>query len=401
MGLGPTAYTYHEPVVERVPYDVLLGALVSPYFYFLLGYAIWIILEHWFVLRRLKVRANASSIVHIDPLIVAIFGGLGLFGHLMSSFAFSLSDIGTIFPVMGTLLYPAVVLAVASYRPMNFWSNISAVVGVGCTGYFATFSLWRSQLIMMVGALALAGVIRMRRRWPILLILSVAAFYIILPFQQLKRVYPDEFYENPAAFFRASLKFSWSDRHDIAMDFVNERINGAREMAFVQAALNNHQIELRSGMGYIDVLQQLVPRVVWPGKPSLNQTTGYTLPREVGLVGWEDYLTSWAVGLWAEMTWNFPYIFLLVFVSVAFFASVCFDRSIDRFIIHPTGRWVAHAALFFMFLQLVSLISFVTYAIWLFVLIALIDRIFLRPAIGPGTEAFRKSSNEGFALRRG
>ena len=167
-------------------------------------------------------------------------------------------------------------------------------------------------------------------------LLAAGVLYLILPFQQLKKTYSEEFVQAPEAFFYATLRMNLDDRNAIIMDFVSGRMNGAREMAYVQAGLDNGLISSRNGEGYIDAIKQLVPRLLWPDKPSYNQTTGFTLPREIGLVSaWDDLYTSWGVGFWAEVVWNFPYQSLILLVPLFFFGTTILDRGVYRVLKQP------------------------------------------------------------------
>jgi hypothetical protein len=367
LGIGPLTYTFVEPGGERVPFEVLLASLLPPYTYLLIGYSIAVFTE-WLFTRR-NVRRMTIPASEIDGITLSIFGGLAIIGYTMSLFEFSLSGIATIFPVLGTFLYPVIVVVVAAYRPSSLPSNVLTLTSLGLSGYFAVFSLWRSQLIMLLVSIGIGAVLRSRKGIIFFVVVALATLYLVLPFQVLKRASAEEFTEAPDEFFYATLEIDFEDRQSIILDFISHRINGAREMSYVQAAIDNGQIESRYGQGYIEAWQQLIPRIFWRDKPSFNQTTGFVLPREIGLVSWSDPFTSWAVNFWAELLWNFSYKTFVFLIPVVFILLSTIDRWIDRLLQQQACAWIAHATLFFLFLQLVSIINLVTYALWLFIII--------------------------------
>lgn len=371
MGVGPFSYTLTELRPERVPFETLIGSLVFPFTCLLIGYALAVCLEY-LAYRKSKPRVLMRP-EDIDVGTVTVFGVLAIVGYTMSLFPFSLSGVGTIFPVLGTFFYPVVVITVAAYRPTSMLSTASTVTILGLAGYFSVFSLWRSQLIMFLGSIGVGAMLRSRMGLVLFPVLGVAILYLVLPFQQLKRFNPDDFLEDPEVFVYSTLHMDLEDRNSIIEEFISGRINGAREMAYVQAGLDNGQIISRDGEGYVDAIKQLVPRLIWPDKPSFNQTTGFTLPRDVGLVAENDLYTSWGVGFWAEAIWNFPYQSLILIVPLFFFFTAALDHWIDRLVAQQARAWIAHATFFFLFLQLVSIISFVTYALWLFLIVVVAD----------------------------
>ncbi|MEY2486941.1 MAG: hypothetical protein QOH39_2589 [Verrucomicrobiota bacterium] len=373
MGIGPFAYTYLPDYAERIGFETLFSSLVIPYTYFLVGYAIEVCLEQ-FAFRR-KAKAERFSLDDIDVPTVFFFGFLSLVGYTFSLFEFTRSGVGTIFQVLSTFLYPVIVIAVIAYRPKDIMSNIVTLAVLGIAGYFAIFSIWRSQLIMLLGAVGIGAIFRSRSGFVIFGVLGIIILYVVLPFQQLKKLNSERFFEDPEVFFYASMDMSMENRNSLVTEFLGIRMNGARELAYVQAALDSGLISLRGGAGYADAALQLIPRLVWPSKPSFNQTTGFLLPREIELVSWDDPYTSWGVNFWAEIAVNYSYKMLLILVPIFFFGAGWVDAALNRIIKHQGNRWIATATLFFMFLQLVSIVNFVTYLLWFFLVIVISDHL--------------------------
>jgi hypothetical protein len=397
MGIGPLTYTFTEPIGERVGVDTLLAALVPPFTWLLLGYSIAVVAE-FFVYRKSPRRSGIRP-AEIDAPTVFMFGGLAILGYTMSLFEFSTSGIGTIFPILGTFLYPVIVITVAAYRPTNLLSTVSTLFSLGLAGYFSIFSLWRSQLIMFLVSIGIGALLRSRKGLWLFPLVAAVILYLILPFQQLKKTFSEEFVQDPEAFFYTTLGMTLEDRNAIIVNFASGRMNGAREMAYVQAGLDNGQIVSRRGEGYVDAIKQLVPRLFWSDKPSYNQTTGFALPRDVGLVSWDDQFTSWGVGFWAEVIWNFPYQCLILLVPLFFLGTAAIDRGVYRVLQQPARIWIAQATLFFLFLQLVSIINFVTYALWLFIIVVAGDYLLRRTQPRSDPIAIMKGRNADLTLR--
>ena len=145
------------------------------------------------------------------------------------------------------------------------------------------------------------------------------------------------------------------------------------EVAYIQHGLETGVIELRDGETYWEAIQQLVPRVVWPRKPSFNATTNYLLPRQIGLLGWEDPFTSWGVSFYAELIWNFGVFHLLWSVPLTFFLVGKLDQLADSLYKHQLVSWLTKTTLFFQFFSIVGLVYVVTYILWVFLLGFIVD----------------------------
>lgn len=373
MGVGPFLYTFGENEHERIPFIDQVASLNPVYWYFLLGYAAVTAVDILFPILfpdRIRRLAAPSS----TPGIVAAFGLLSVLGSIMGENEFAASGVGTIFPVLRSLLYPSLLIAVVSYRRTLSWTIITGLL-VAFVGTTAFFSAWRSGLVLFCVTVSLVVLMTNRRRAWLLIPGMLMVLYFVMPFQIIKREDAEAFTAAKAGETIArSWALPWKERQEMVMDFIATRINTARELAHVQAAVESGALDRRDGDSYWEAIEQLVPRTFWQNKPSFNELTGYYLPRVIGLLGWEDGTSSWAVGLWAEFDWNFEGVYLPIFIAVIFCLAALIDWSADAWFWQPACIWLAHTAFFYLFLAMVSLVYNMTYIVWLMVVLLLIDR---------------------------
>lgn len=372
MGIGPFAYTYTADTAERVPYPELIAALAPAFPFALGGYALTIGAEWWLSRRNRHIEALQSSGFRVSAVI--FFGTLSVVGASLAGSEVSTGGIGTIFPVLRTLLYPSLLMAVISYRPTLLWNSVVGVLAA-FIGLTAFFSPWRSGLVMFVVTVSLVAFTGRRKKAWLLAPLLVVAMYAIMPFQIIKRQNFEAFKESgPSETLRTAYELTWTERHEMVLEFISTRTDTAREIAYVQTALDGNVVDRRDGASYWEALQQLIPRTVWWSKPSFGELSGYLFPRAIGLLDWDDTVTSWGVGVWAEFVWNLPYQWLTLFFPLMFGLAGLIDLVIAKAIRQPACIWIAHAAFFFLFLSIVSIVFSMTYIAWLLVVIAVADR---------------------------
>jgi hypothetical protein len=398
MGLGPLSYTFYEEVAERIAYFDLIRALAKTYWFVLAGYGVAVLLDY-LILRRLKRRQGRLGLFIATPAATMFFGALAIIGAVLSQFDFTLSSVGTIFPVFRTLLYPALLISFISYRRGLIWNCITGTL-FAFTGLSAFLSPWRSALVMFTATISLVFLVGRRKRLWMIVPTIAAAVYVIMPFQIIKRENYDTFStESMTGVVQAAYDLTWQERNEMVKEFIATRVNTARELAYVESAVDGGVISYRGGDTYIEALQQLIPRIFWAGKPSFSDTVGYLFPRVIGLLGWDDTITSWGVGLWAEFCWNFRFEYLALFIPLIFGAAGAIDFMIDQKLRQPVCAWMAHAGFFFMFLGVVSIASIMTYVLWLFLVLLTIDRLF--DYLSRSSAITHTSVHEDIALRRG
>jgi hypothetical protein len=340
------------------------------------GYAIAVVLDVWRQWRRDREHRHPQlerRQVHTSAL--AAIGLASAIGYAGSLFEFSRVGAGTVFPVLKLLLYPAVALSVFAARREKPVTLAVAAAIIGSSAYVAIFSPWRSELIFVSASLGIGMFMRNRRQIMLPAATLVFALLFLLPFVHEKKIHFEEVSKDPVGTFGQTLDLSLEERSNFLAGFWALRINAARELGFVVDGLANGSIRERGGLSYWEALQQLVPRVLWPSKPSFNLITNFDLAREIGLVGKSDKTTSWGVNVFAEAVWNFGSPLMLLFVPLFCLLAAGLDRLIPTVARDPTVAWTLSATLFFQFLGGPGLVQVATYVLWLFLAARLASRL--------------------------
>lgn len=371
IGLGLLAYIVEGDLSERVPTPFVMRAIALAAPYLVAGYGIVALRE----LRRLPTsQVRDSSITEFaTPKVLIVISTLALVGYVGSLSEVATSGLGTVFPILKLLLYPGLVMAIASAR---LGDPKRAALGAGYTlivGVLALGSPWRSETIILSAAWCLALLLRRPDRPLRALTLAILAIALAVPFAHEKRVRYADVIARPVETLVEMAAMPVGERLAVLTGFWAVRIDSAREIGYVVDGLESGVIGLRGGLTYWETIQQLVPRVIWPGKPSFNETTNYYLARQLGLVGWDDMDTSWSVSLFAEAVWNFGTPALLLFIPVIFALTDWIDRCVGRQMRQPVTGWLMRVVLFFLFLAVVSLVNSATYVAWGFLVVKALD----------------------------
>jgi hypothetical protein len=377
FGLGGLAYTWSEGWVRQFdPYYETQDAMISAGLVLLAAYLTWILLETW--INRSKNDPGGFKPPSIDRrsvLLIVFLGALAVIGRLGSDSEFAQSGVGTLLPVLRMFQYPIIALAISlttRRRPHTF---VITIIVMAISAYLAFISPWRSDIILLGGAVSLGLILRRRKLIFSAQFLVLLSLLFLLPFANEKKMHYDEVVADPLGTFGDTLEASPSERVDFVTDFWAVRINGLREAAFVTRGLQEGDISYRYGLTYWEAAQQLVPRALWPDKPSFNLTTNYFLAREIGLLSWGDDHTSWGVNFYAEAIWNLGLWGLFVFVPILFFLANRLDQFVRKSVRKEVLRWLVQGALFFMFIDTVGLVNMATYILWILLLSLIIERL--------------------------
>jgi hypothetical protein len=74
-------------------------------------------------------------------------------------------------------------------------------------------------------------------------------------------------------------------------------------------------VPYQDGSTYLNFFLNFIPRFIWQDKPNLNGFSN-SLPREYGILGFDDERTSVGLGLLGEAWVNFGYVGLLIFMPL-------------------------------------------------------------------------------------
>ncbi len=362
FGLGAMAYATGVAPAERIG-DVI-PAMASGLWYFGPAYTAVAFRELWRSRRSAPHRAARLQLPPVSDRQLLGFGLLALVGYVGSQSDLSSSGAGTIFPVLKLFWYPVLVAAVSRATRRNPRSLFLLVLALLITVSLSYLSAWRSEMINTGGAVLLGLLLRNRRFVLVAPALAGVILGALLPFAHLKKTNYEQVMADPWGTAEEVASMPLEDRAEFVAWFWAVRISGARELAFAVDGLESGRVALRSGVTYVEAVLQLVPRVVWPGKPSYNTTTAFYLARDLGLLGWEDDATSAGVNLYAEAVWNFGRAFLLLFVPLVFLLAERLDALVPRWIRDEGIRWLVSAALFFYCMAIVGFVSAMTYFVW-------------------------------------
>lgn len=377
FGLGPLFYAIYGLRFERVSSKLVIAGIDTVYPYFLFGIAIISIIEfrnrykksdfNLSLMRYLKSNVNLNL---FNMFILAI----SLLAILLPKGEVAASGAGTIFPVVANFLLPVCILITFNMNVRDRLSVAIFIVLLATVGYQSFTSAWRSQLIMFFGSILIGLTLRGRVNFYVVGVISLLIVFIVLPFQQTKKLSTQTDFDTNAAFVN-SLDVSYGDRLLVTTSFFAERINYAREIGYVQNAISQGKYSLRNGESYYEIFYQLVPRILWAEKPSYNQFTGREIPRIIGLVSKNDANTSWGVNCFAEYIYNFPYQTLPLFILLLYFILSYLDSITTKIKLQPQYIWLLQTTLFFLSLNLVSVIFSSTYFLWTFLVIIILNAL--------------------------
>ena len=281
MGIGPLCYG----TVDLDTAKVIQTSEVITYYemvlpFFLVGYLISIFIQ----IRFFKKNVHSTSPADIQPgkslfRVLFIFF-LALIGYFLTQSEIGASGLGTAFPLMRKLLYPAIILSIylalsTKQTPFVITALIVSLIGF----YFAFISVWRNELIMISASVGLGFLLFSRKYVPYLVLFGILGVVYVLPFQQLKKFQYSNIQGNLFQSFLLSMESPLDQKLTFSAYFFAERINYGREIAFIQHAVEKEWIRLRNGETYIETVQQLIPRVLWPDKPSFNTYINIVVPR--------------------------------------------------------------------------------------------------------------------------
>ncbi len=378
FGLGMLSYSWDSTATQR-EFALVTSAWSEAGLFLAAAYGVALLLE-----RRSQNKLNRlPPVTDVEPTVQTIAVLIGLWmlavmGKLMAGFAFASSGAGTIFPVLELFGYPALVVAILMVRLRQPYTVVLLSFLFAVSGYLAVTSPWRSELVLLGASVSMGLLLKGRRfLWvaPIILVFTVL---ILLPFANEKKLHYEQVSSDPMGALEKTIDMPIDERMQFLTGFWAKRIDGARELAFVIHGLKYRLISPRYGASYLEAVQQLVPRVLWPGKPSFNVERNYYLSRRIGLVGKEDKGTSWGINYLAETVWNFGILGLIAAVPFTFLAASWLDKWVDHNFKRPIMSLMVNGALFFVFIDLVGMVNTTTYVLWLCLVGYSVNRILAR-----------------------
>lgn len=355
---------------ERVEKKYLIEEINSFLIYFILGYAIFI----FFKTKRKSTEKQDIRIFEIPKTELNIYNSIFLIVIIISKISLNYIDgnmgVGTIFPVVIRFTFPLVILCVFAVTIRSFHSVLNLLLMLLLLVGDFIFSTWRSELIFFIFSITLAILYKFNMnlmRSVVLVILSVILILIVLPFQQLKK--------NSDYRITEVDNLSFVEGVNLAAPFLVSRLNYCREMAYVGYAVDHGTLDISFGGTYKNLLVQIVPRAIWPSKPLFNNQYGREIGQTIGLIGYNDEYTSWAVNPFAEFMYNFNRKYLVFFVFILFYFFYLIDIWVRRISLSGALRAYLVLTLFFICLNLVSVVFTSTYIIWSIIFVVFLEYV--------------------------
>lgn len=380
FGFGPLSYGF-----AKISWDRFAAKSLQLY----LNKALWIIIISYFISSIIFLIADYKK----EPGKKLLFSGiinkkaeinrlstiiliLSIVGYTFSGETFAKSGAGTLFLVLKNLLFPALILVIYNASIKNKLSVFLLLSGFVLVGVNTFLSQWRSEFFIFLFSIVIGLVLRNKKYLLTAILAGPLLFIVILPFQNIKK--RGDIKEGAYIEAIATSMDSKVDPIDVATGFLAYRMNYGRESAYVLRGIDKQYISYRYGETYQELVLQLIPRFVWPDKPSYNHFTGFVLPRKIGLSAKIDRTTSWGVNYFAEFMYNFPRGYLPFFFLIIWLLFKGFDALSESMKLAPGVRLLLQFSLFFQVLNTVSIVNSATYFFWIFIIIKLINYLFYK-----------------------
>lgn len=369
--MGPLFYLFVPQSFERQPYHETVAYIGNTGVLVLGGYLIWVLVETLFVRTVGVPFLSYARAVPADMLMLV--GAASMLGYIVSQNEIAASGAGTVFVVLKNLLFPTLLLALCRVRRSDYFGIALAVLAVTVYVGLGAASAWRSDLVLTGMCVLLYVMLNAPRLTVPAVLVSLAILWLGLPTLQVKKLYYAEYLDAPVATILRSQDLTSAQRTDMLAEFMSSRVNSMREVAYVERGLDVGLMTKRGGDSYVDAVVQLVPRVVWSNKPSFNYSLNYVVPRQIGLVAWEDPNTSWSVNAYAECALNYRSEALLWFIPLLYLAFTLLGKAVNWLYTSPSVRGYASAMLFFQAFNLVGVVNQGTYLLWGLLLLKLVE----------------------------
>jgi hypothetical protein len=374
-GIGGLAFLTQPKVEPRLTPEQIVELTINSGIPFLIGYGI---VTMFFIrgFRNSDRQADRTNIVRDFPSGILFLGGS--LGFLCSVFEGDpkLQSLWSLMSYFRVFIFPCLLLSIAGFENYDKPGKMVCLILLLMTIYIGFTSAWRSILVLTMFTIFL-GIATINPRHVIYFIAFAAvALSFMLPFQLIKRDNFERFQNEPMAVVRASIDLDTNTRLQMIEEFICRRMNYTREMAYIDRALSQG-FPLSEGQSYINAALNLIPRTLWPEKPSLANYQNYELPRLIGLLQATDKDTSWGINMFAEGVQNFGVNSLPLFIPLVFLFNHGLMFLLGISIKSKAAFSLGRACLFFLSLCFTSVIFAVSTTIACFLLLCGIDRFIL------------------------
>ncbi len=336
-----------------------------------LGYVAAVVLERRIFRPAPREEPVLTEAGILTPGAVSLLALLGFGGYVLEG-RINVPGLQSVPSYFKILFFPGLFLSLTSTLSHRTISKQVESLIIVLASALALFTPWRSVLVLAISTILLAFALT-RPSWLVpAYLLGVVSILVLVPFQNLKKADFSAFRRQPVAVLRESLSMPLAERLAQVEELARGRLDYVREMSYVQRALET-SMPPRNGQTYVNIVSQLVPRILWHNKPEMAHWAGFDLPREIGLLHKEDEYTSWAVDMFAEATYNFGIWCLLWFVPLIFLIARGIENLIVKLYSAPQAVLLADVAFFFFFLDITTVIFAASEAIALLLVVKVVD----------------------------
>jgi hypothetical protein len=379
--LGGFCYVLFSEVEPNLSSDQILDYGYAACLPILIGYTIVVACEYIWLWKSkgedVRRRGASFDITNSFPLHTRLLvSGFGSAGLLLQQILAN-SPLEQLSTYLSLFFFPALLLGMASWKRANAMGNGITILLLIQSLVTSFYSAWRSMLIITLVTILLGiSANRMsRNRQLSMLAAGLVGFLLlcyVIPFQIMKRNDIVAFETDPESVVIASLNISLGDRISTVGEFIASRMTYLRESIYVDLAVENG-FDLQNGETYINIFNQLIPRMVWPDKPEVAQWAGFDLPRSVGLLQRDDETTSWAVNMFAEATYNFGIWCTLWFVPLAFGFVHIFQAMLRRLYRTREAMVLANVVAFYLVLETTTVIFMSSLIVSLILIVKIVE----------------------------
>jgi hypothetical protein len=374
--LGGFCFLGFPSVEPRLADDEMAELTYESCLPLLIGYAIVCALE--FGWRRSNSDGggiqNRLDCVGGNELLVLLI--VGFASNMLAATETAEAGANVIASYLSLVFFPSILLLISRVlgQKATIRGHLGIVAATLVASVFGFYSPWRSILVIL-GFTILFAIFLKRPRWlPATFAIGFCFLMAIVPFQLIKRANFEEFQEAPVAVIGRSLEVDLDDRLVMVGEFFSRRLSYVRELAYVNDALDSGMSLASSETSYFEgLVQQMVPRMLWPDKPALAYAAGFSVPRQIGLLSPDDPGTSWSVNMFAEAVYHFSSWDLVWFVPLVFYISELIQRSVRRVFKVDQARLIANISAFYLFLSTTTAIFLVSTLVALLAVVKVFD----------------------------
>jgi hypothetical protein len=154
--------------------------------------------------------------------------------------------------------------------------------------------------------------------WKLFTALTLSIYFIILPVTSFYKTAR----QRDGLSITESVNYTVDELGKVdLLDYLGEKSGTIKERYAIMPIFSvivertGETVPYQEGGTYINFFLNFIPRFVWPDKPSMNGFSN-SLPREYGILGFEDEKTSVGLGLLGEAWVNFGYMGILFFMPL-------------------------------------------------------------------------------------